>query len=69
MNNVFDYFIPPNTLGGKIKNLRLKVNIRQKQLARLLGVSRETIRRYENDLSKPDKRSMQKIERFLCQDF
>lgn len=45
----------PGPFGGWLKNLRLRKAMRQRELARILAVSRETIRRYEADQSRPAK--------------
>jgi len=65
--NIFDYLVrtTPDTFGAKIKNLRLKHKIQQKELAEFLGVHRETIRRYENNLTKPDKKKVLELEKIL----
>jgi len=67
--NIVDYFTPPNTFGSRIKNLRLKHKMQQKELAELLGVHRETIRRYENNLTKPDKKTVFELEKILTYHF
>jgi len=41
------------TPGGRFRTLREQVNISQKELSRLAGVSQVTINRYENDQSEP----------------
>lgn len=44
-----DNIIPPNSLGSRIKNLRLKQGMQQKDLAKRLGVSRACVCRYEKN--------------------
>ena len=53
VGDCYDLLIPPKTLGSWIKNARLKKGIQQKALAKRLGVSRETVRRWERDLVRP----------------
>ncbi len=65
IKNLYDYFCPVSTPGKKIKNLRLRHRLQQKDLAKMLDVNRETIRRYEKDQSKPDKNIISKIENIL----
>ena len=49
-SNCFDLLVPPKTLGSWIRNARMKKGIQQKALTKRLGVSRETVRRWERDL-------------------
>ena len=49
----YDLLVPPKTPGSRIKNARLKKGLQQKVLAKRLGVSRETVRRWEWDLVRP----------------
>ena len=49
----YDFLIPPETPGSWIKNARMKKGLQQKVLAKRLGVSRETVRRWERDLVRP----------------
>ena len=60
-----EFFSPSVSYGSKIKQFRISRNMQQKELAEALGVSRETIRRYENDHSKPTKRIMAKLEELM----
>ena len=53
INNCYDFLVPLKTLGAWIKNARLKLGLQQKALAKRLGVSRETVRRWERDLVRP----------------
>ena len=50
----YDLLVPPKTQGSRIKNTRLKKGLQQKVLAKRLGVSRETVRRWERDLFGPE---------------
>ena len=49
----YDLLFPPKTPGSWTKNARLKKGLQQKVLAKRLGVSRETVRRWERDLVRP----------------
>lgn len=42
-----------DTLGQQIKNYRENRNLKQQQLAKLIGVERGTLSAYENDIRKP----------------
>lgn len=64
-SNIFDCFIPPKDFGSKVKNLRVRENISQKELARQLGLNRETIRRYENNITRPRADILRKIATIL----
>lgn len=44
--------------GKRFKELRLEKAIEQKQMAKLLGVSQQTISRWENDIVEPDFNSL-----------
>lgn len=46
------------TFGENIKNLRIKNNLTQKELAEKLNLSRPTIGRYESDERFPDKETI-----------
>ena len=50
----YDFLMPPTSFGAFLKNLRLRRGLQQKELARLLAVNRESIRRYEGNLTKPE---------------
>jgi transcriptional regulator with XRE-family HTH domain len=65
VKDIFDYFCPPITLGAKIRNLRLKKHLQQKDLAKMLGIHKVSLCRYEKDQSKPDKQIILKIEQIL----
>lgn len=42
------------TFGSRLKKLRIDTNLKQAQLARLVGVARTTICYYESDQRQPD---------------
>ena len=49
------------TLGEKIKDLRKKSNISQEELAEKLGVSRQSVTKWENDAGLPDIENLKAI--------
>ena len=49
------------TIGSKIVDLRKKKKISQERLAELLGISRQTLSNYENDITSPDLNQSKKI--------
>jgi len=51
--DVYDYLIPPKTFGERLRNYRLRHGLQQKELAKILGVARFTIQRYESDRFAP----------------
>lgn len=53
------------TLGSRIKGLREKNNISQKDFATKIGVSNVVLSRYESDERKPDYEILQKIADFF----
>lgn len=61
-SDFWGYFGPSGTLGGKIKQYRLSRHIQQKELAKMLRVDRESIRRYEKGLTKPEEYILKRIE-------
>lgn len=61
----YDYFCPNNTFGSKLKKARLKQGIQQKDLAKMLGVNKVSVCRYEKDQSKPDKEIISKLSKIL----
>ena len=61
----FDLLVPPKTPGSWIKNARLKKGLRQKALAERLGVSRETVRRWERDLVRPGSKIQNHLNKVL----
>jgi transcriptional regulator with XRE-family HTH domain len=47
--------------GPRLRKLRLRANVGLKALALKLGINRETIRRYENNITKPTKERLSQI--------
>lgn len=52
----YDFLYPRDSFGGWLKNLRARRGLLQKDLALAAGVSAETIRRYEANISRPTRR-------------
>ncbi len=46
------------SVGERISNLRKQQNISQNELAKSLGVSRQAVSKWENDLSSPDTQNL-----------
>lgn len=65
LQDIYDYFIPPKDFGSKLKNLRLRRNIGQKELAEQLGLNRESIRRYEKNITRPNTNILTKLAETL----
>ena len=49
------------SIGNKIEDLRKKKKMSQEKLADLLGISRQTLSNYENDITSPDLNQSKKI--------
>ena len=49
----YDFLVPPTTFGSWLRNQRMRRGLQQRDFARLLGVNRESIRRYEANETKP----------------
>ena len=60
-----DYLIPPDTLGAKIKNLRLKRGFTLKEFTRKVGLSKDCIWRYEKDITVPEEKILKRIAKVL----
>jgi transcriptional regulator with XRE-family HTH domain len=65
IKDIFDHLVPPKDFGSKLKNLRLKHKINQKELALKLGLNRESIRRYEKNITTPNQEIQAKIAKIL----
>lgn len=52
-------------IGNKIKNLRNKRNLTQKQLATKLNISASTIGMYEQNRREPDNKTLVKLSQFF----
>jgi len=59
------YVTNPRTLGEKIRNKRIKLNLLQKDLAAIIGVCEDTITYWENNRVTPQKKYKYKILSFL----
>lgn len=51
--------------GNRFKELRIEKHIDQKQMANILGVSQQTISRWENNIVEPDLISLVKIANYF----
>lgn len=52
-------------LGGRLKELRQKANITQKELSERTNISLRSIINYENNLREPNSRAMAALERYF----
>lgn len=55
----------PKTIGDLIRNRRIELNLFQKEVAEIIGVSEDCITYWENERSIPQKRHLSKITSFL----
>jgi len=56
---------PPRTFGEKLKYFRIKNNLKQEELSKILGVHKVTICRYEKDFTYPSSQIVQKFTRVI----
>jgi transcriptional regulator with XRE-family HTH domain len=63
--DAIDVLCPPVTIGSRIKNFRLRKHIQQKDLAKLLGIHKVSLCRYEKDVTCPDVKMQIRIEEVL----
>jgi len=57
--------IPVDSLGSRIRNLRYKAGLAQKDMAKKLKVSKACVCRYEKNISRPNKKILKKIAKVL----
>ena len=55
-----------DTIGKRISEYRKKKNLKQDELAEMLGVSPQAVSKWENDLSCPDISLLPELSRILC---
>jgi transcriptional regulator with XRE-family HTH domain len=55
----------PHTIGERLKKKRMDLRLFQKDIARLFGVSTDTVTYWEKGRVEPNKRNLRKIEEFL----
>ena len=60
---------PNETLGQKIKKLRLEKGLKQVDLAKVLGVSDDMVRNWEKGRTVPSGKLLREIERYFGQNF
>ena len=60
-----DYFCPSDTWGSRLRKLRLCRNLQQKDLAKMIGVSKAAVCRYEKGRLKPSKTITENIDKIL----
>ena len=59
------YFCPSDTWGGRLRKMRLNRNLQQKDLAKMLGLHKASVCRYEKERSKPSKTITENIDKIL----
>jgi len=59
------YPLRPKTLGDRIKKKRMDMGLFQRDVARIIGVSVDTITNWEKGRTRPSRYSMLKIHQFL----
>ena len=57
------------SLGEKIKNIRISNNLKQSELADILHISEKTISSWENDRTTPDLNMIYKISNYFKKSF
>jgi DNA-binding XRE family transcriptional regulator len=59
------YPLRPKTLGERLKKKRLDMELFQKDVAQIVGVSADTVTNWERGRTKPSKHAMIRIQQFL----
>ena len=59
------YPLKPKTLGERIKKERMDMGFFQRDVARMIGVSTDTITLWEKGRTKPSKNNLERIMQFL----
>ncbi|MCM8782680.1 MAG: helix-turn-helix domain-containing protein [Candidatus Omnitrophica bacterium] len=60
-----DYVIPPETLGARIKNLRIKQGLNFKEFTKRLKVSKDSTWRFEKNITVPNEKMLKRIAKLL----
>lgn len=53
------------TLGERIKNERIKINLSQAALGELLQITQQAVGRWEKDISEPDTTTLKKLAKLF----
>lgn len=61
IDKLLEFLTSSVDFGSKLKDLRLRANIGQKALAKRIGLNRESIRRYEKNITRPSKEILIRI--------
>ncbi len=61
IDKLLEFLTSSVDFGSKLKDLRLRANIGQKALAKNIDLNRESIRRYEKNITKPSKQILSRI--------
>lgn len=59
--DIFDFLVPPRDFGSWLRNFRLRRGLQQTELARILGIHKVSLYRYEKGASKPDRQVLQRL--------
>jgi transcriptional regulator with XRE-family HTH domain len=65
LNELFESLFSGADFGSRLRKLRIRANTGSKTLASKLGINRETVRRYENNITKPTKERLTQIIKIL----
>ncbi len=65
LNELFESLFSGADFGSRLRKLRIRANAGPKALASKLGINRETVRRYENNITKPTKERLTQIIEIL----
>jgi transcriptional regulator with XRE-family HTH domain len=60
-----DYLIPPDTLGARIKNLRMRQGLNFKEFTKRLKVSKDSTWRFERNITIPNETILKRIAKIL----
>lgn len=61
IDKLLEFLITTKNFGSELRDLRLRANVQQTALARKIGLNRESIRRYEKNITKPNKEILSQI--------
>ena len=61
--DIFDFLVPPRDFAGWLRNFRLRRGLQQAELARILGIHKVSLHRYEKGVSRPDRRVLERLIR------
>jgi len=62
IKDIYNYVCPLTTLGQKIRNFRIRHHIQQNNLAKMLGIHKVTLCRYERNVVRAPKKIISRIK-------